>query len=56
MSQCHCDYCNKEIETTTDPHSYFAELRAVYCKECSDRYQKTRDEREPTDYEEERTE
>lgn len=35
-----CDYCNKEIETTKDQYSYFAELRAVYCKECSDEYQK----------------
>lgn len=41
--KCHCDYCNADIETTKDSHSYFAELRAVYCAACSKRYQNQRE-------------
>jgi len=38
--RCRCDYCNTIIKLDEDPHTYFAELRAIYCKECSQDYQR----------------
>jgi hypothetical protein len=42
MSNINCDYCNKECDFNDDKQveNYIPELRAIYCDECLQRYDK----------------